>query len=133
MNIPGPEKRSNPIDAAFFRGVNRVDAALHRQHISVKKRLIRQCRTGSEGFWLMDANAYAVKALTVELEDSCAAARLFDMDVVTSERIVSRRELGYPPRKCLICEDVAHVCARSQRHDMAALLTAVANLLNDKC
>ena len=58
-------------------------------------------------------------------------ARLLDIDVMDKDGTVSRKELGLDARKCLICDDDAKVCARSQKHSMEELVARVDELCYD--
>ena len=57
--------------------------------------------------------------------------RLWDLDV-TDPRLgaLSRRSLGLPVRRCLVCGEAAHACARSRAHPLAELLGAIERILN---
>jgi holo-ACP synthase len=71
------------------------------------------------------------KYLAVIIESISPKARLLDIDVMDKDGAVSRRELGLDARKCLICDEDAKVCARSQKHSMEELLAKVKELCYD--
>lgn len=82
--------------------------------------------TGPEALYVVDAEALDIKRALVELEDSHPLGRLWDLDVICPRRgILSRRALGQPPRRCLVCDAEAHACARSQRHSLTQLLAVI--------
>ena len=82
--------------------------------------------------FLLDADALAVKAVTVELEDHAPVGRLFDMDVLCPDgRKVDRQELGREGRKCLICGGMAQACARSRTHAVPELQEKTRKILED--
>ena len=60
-------------------------------------REVRDLVTGPEGYLIVqeteELTAEAVKQLTVEIEDSSALGRLFDMDVITEAGGISRADL----------------------------------------
>ena len=57
--------------------------------------------------------------------------RLFDLDVLhTDGRSLSRREFDLPPRRCLICDDLAAVCGRSRRHSNEELQVRIRQILH---
>ena len=76
-------------------------------------------------------SAEEVKKITCSIEDGSRLGRLFDMDVMTEKGSISRKDLGKPGRKCLICGEDAKLCARSQRHPMQELLAEVDRILED--
>ena len=57
---------------------------------------------------------------------------ILDIDVMDKDGAVSRCELGLDARKCLICDEDAKVCARSQKHSMEELLAKVKELCYDE-
>lgn len=120
MNIPGPVKLDRDISIGFYVGCRLLADALrgckvlHRQ----EDRLI----TGCEGYYVVDMPAGELKQLAIDLEESDIIGRLFDMDVLdTDGRKLTREELGYSRRTCLLCEKDAVVCARSRAHSLEQL------------
>ena len=81
---------------------------------------------------MVDGAAYdtkQIKAMTVAIEEADSLGRLFDMDVMDKNGSMSRGELGANPRKCLLCDEDAKVCARSQKHEMTELLDEIQRIL----
>lgn len=123
MNIPGKIKTSQLISDSFQEGVYRIDKQLQRRHIKVILRELLTKKTGYEGFWLLDADPYEVKSQMIQIEISCDLGRLFDIDVLMpSMECISRTDLEYSQRSCLICDRPAHECARSQSHSKIDLI-----------
>lgn len=85
--------------------------------------------TGPEALLVVAADPEAIKRATVELEQSHPLGRLWDIDVATASRGLSRRDLALPPRACLVCGEPAHACARSRAHGVAELIAAIATLV----
>lgn len=127
MNIPGPEKHNGDISVGFYVGHRLISDALGNR--IVYKELHRE-NTGCEGYYIVDLPASELKQLAVELEETPSVGRLFDMDVLDcSGKKLSRRELGLPPRKCLLCDNDAVICARSRAHGLDALVDRTGFLL----
>jgi holo-ACP synthase len=82
--------------------------------------------TGPNALIVVDAPAVELKRALIELEATHPLGRLWDLDV-TDPRSggLSRRGLGLPVRRCLICDEPAHVCSRSRAHSLDALLGAI--------
>lgn len=132
MNIAGPLKNSDLIHRGFLYG----DALLREELLTSGFRLAEAQlfheNTGNEGFYLVDAPAEDLKRLTMSLEDSLPLGRLFDMDVLTPEKVqLSRKKLGFPLRRCLICGQDAKICARSGIHTPEELQKATVKILKD--
>lgn len=123
MNIPGPEKYSPEISVGFQVGHQLITDTL-RGHILYKE-LCRE-NTGCEGYYIVDLPAAELKQLAVELEETPSIGRLFDMDVLDVDGQKLSRET---PRKCLLCDNDAAVCARSRAHGLDALLDRTGFLL----
>lgn len=128
MNIPGPKKLDRDVSIGFFVGTRLLkDALAHypilhwEEHMPV---------TGCEGYYVVDLPAKELKALAIELEDTDPIGRLFDLDVLdTDGRKLSREDLGYPRRKCLLCDHDAVVCASTRAHKLEELTDRTGFLL----
>lgn len=130
MNIAGPVKNSPNIREGFEIGLTQLEDQLRGAGARVLCRETYREITGCEAMLLVDREALAVKALTVEIEDGSPLGRLFDMDVLRPDGTkVDRQELGLSGRKCLLCGQPAQVCARSRTHSVAQLRQATEELL----
>jgi len=82
--------------------------------------------TGPETIYAVEADALALKRAMVDLEDSHPLGRLWDLDVHYADGAgISRQDLQRPPRRCLICDEIAYACARSQAHTSGDLIKAM--------
>ncbi|UPQ71033.1 citrate lyase holo-[acyl-carrier protein] synthase [Kluyvera ascorbata] len=87
--------------------------------------------SGPEWMAAVCAPAKALKRQLMMLEQQHPLGRLWDIDVMDSDgRSLSRRELGLPARKCLICQSEAHVCARGRAHSLDLLLDEIARRID---
>lgn len=125
MNIPGPQKDGGPIRFAFLWGLEKLLAQTVPVHREVHFR-----PTGPEAFLVFAGEAAALKGKALRIEDGEIAGRLFDMDVLGAQgQKLERKE----PRRCLLCESPAALCARSRAHGLPALLTKAHALLEAQC
>lgn len=130
MNIAGPEKYNDNILWGFRLGNQWLKVQL--ADLSVLHYEEQILPTGCEGYYIVDASAALLKERTVQIEDSAPVARLFDMDVLDWDgRKLERGELGYAPRKCLICNQSAHICGRSRAHSVKVLQQRTLALLQN--
>lgn len=128
MNIPGPKKLDRDVSVGFFVGTRLLADALSTYPVLYREE--RRPITGCEGYYVVDMPAKELKALAIELEDIDPIGRLFDLDVLdTDGRKLSREELGYPRRKCLLCDNDAMVCASTRTHKLEDLTDRVGFLL----
>ena len=129
LNIPGPIK-----DRPEYRKVMewRMEALLAAFGANVVYSETRFLKTGAEGYVCLEGlEKVEVKYLSVIIESMSPKARLLDIDVIDKDGAVSRSELGLDARKCLICDEDAKACARSQKHSMEELVARVEELCYD--
>ena len=85
--------------------------------------------TGPEALFVVDAGGWLLKSATVELEDHHPLGGMWDLEVFAPEGLVTRRQLGFPARRCLVCERPAYVCGRSGRHPPEELCSTIRQLV----
>jgi len=125
LNIPGPIKDSSKYRDALVFGVSELKK--HLEEVVFEE--IRWLKTGSEAFLVVNEQAFDVKKKAVMVEEESPVGRLLDIDVIGKEGPVSRTEVGGEPRKCLLCDDDAKVCARSQKHSLEELLIKIDEII----
>ena len=117
LNIPGPVKVF-----PFAGWLLEIGDRLIRRMVKEERGEILQSRenrenTGLEGFYLLNLPPEKVKRNLTVAEEKHPLGRLFDFDVLDRRgEKVSRQELGFPERKCLICGGPAFLCSRSRKH-----------------
>lgn len=120
MNIAGPVKFDRDISIGFFVGCRLLKDALRGSkvlHMEEHREI-----TGCEAYYVVDLPARELKQIAIDIEETEMIGRLFDMDVLdTDGRKLTREELGYQRRRCLLCENDASVCARSRAHGLEQL------------
>ena len=120
MNIAGPVKRTPLIDRGFLYGDFLVREAL--RGLPILKRAFVDPKTGMESLYAVDSDPLEIKRRMARLEELPDLGRLMDLDVIRPDGSkVDREELGLEPRKCLLCNGPARICARSRAHTVAQL------------
>lgn len=66
-----------------------------------------------------------LKKLLIHIEDRQPMGRLVDLDLWQTNGSISRLDLGYPPRRCFLCDKEAHHCARNRTHSLSETSTFV--------
>lgn len=128
MNIAGPVKNSSLIRRAFKLGSRMLTDRLSLFNAPVLHSETVDEVTGCEGLYVVDLPPQKIKEITLSVEESCPAGRLFDIDVITVEGVkIARPEL----RKCLLCDKPALVCGRSRTHTVAQLQEVTKKLLTE--
>lgn len=130
MNIAGPEKCNALIKRGFALGDKWLQAQL--SDLKVLHTELHTEPTGYEGYYVVDTTPAELKRRTVQVEDYAPVARLFDMDVLDIDGSkLERTALGFPGRKCLLCDNPAHACSRSRTHTVAQLQAETKRLLQE--
>ena len=120
---PGAVKRSPLLDAIFAAALDAIRPLVD----DARARLEAVDDSGHHALYLLDGEARDWKTRMLALENRAPLSRLWDIDIIDRDGVaVSRRDLGLPPRRCLICDDDAKTCARERRHDIAALQADIA-------
>ena len=115
---PGAVKRSPLLDAIFAAAL----AAMRPLVDDARARIEAVDDSGHHALYLLDGEARDWKTRMLALENRAPLSRLWDIDIIDRDGVaISRRDLGLPPRRCLICDADAKTCARERRHSIAAL------------
>jgi len=126
--MPGPVKLCDNADIIFEAGCKAIEQAVPAEKRIEKK--ISESIAGIEVIYAADMPADELKRLCCEIEDSHPLGRLFDIDVIGTDGIPkSRTEIGFSPRKCLICGAPAAECVRSRKHSVDELLSEIEKVI----
>jgi len=129
--MPGPVKDGALPRRVLAQALHALEASLRGRRWRVLSRRVLWRNTGPEALYVVETDAGPLKSATIELEDRHPWGRLWDLDVLApGPRILSRKELGFAARRCLVCERPAAECGRSRRHGVEDLLIAIGNLVN---
>ncbi|MBT9521355.1 MAG: citrate lyase holo-[acyl-carrier protein] synthase [Dechloromonas sp.] len=126
LNLPGPDKSPPGATGLFRRGCAQIAEAFPGSLLLATDR----DALGHFALRVVDADPLAVKRLCIELEQSHPAGRLLDLDVYASETVqIGRASLGLPARRCLLCDQPAVDCMRTQRHAIGEVIAKAHELL----
>lgn len=132
LNIVGPVKVFPLAVRAFEEGLRLIHTQCSAWRLPVKKETKIQDITGYEAFLSVDSDPKLIKEILCRLEERTVLGRLFDLDVIRVDGTkVSRREFSMAPRKCLICDQEAFVCARSRAHSVEQLLERECQIMKE--
>ncbi len=132
INMPGDVKLNKISQIGFEVGLREIYQICVQAGCSVvSQSFINDC--GCESISAVsDISAEKLKYLMVDLEDSHPLGRLFDIDVFDVDgSILSRDQLGYPRRRCIICGRDAKICARNRVHPLPALIDKLSEIVNE--
>lgn len=140
-NIPGPIKNNNAIKALFQKGLDEILTAFIEEEFRIITQKILNGPTGIEAFILVKNEVTQVKEVMVSIELASPLGRLYDIDVLclpkneedTAQPLavssISRTELGYPERSCILCDQSAKACGRNRTHSVTEMQDYIASLV----
>ena len=123
LNIPGPVKvfpytkwTYEVGSSIILKGISLLNGVIIEQK-EVKK------DTGWEAFFALNLHPEDMKSYLLEQEEQHPLGRLFDFDILRADGSkLSRQELGFLERTCLLCGNPAFLCGRSRTHSAQELL-----------
>lgn len=128
MNIPGPVKDAPLIRRGFQEGCSKLEHRIPSDKIKYK--MIVQETTGCEAVYMIDMDPIEIKKITTGIEDENRLGRMFDMDVLDTERNKLDREVvGGLSRDCIVCGAPGRGCASRRLHSVAELQKATYQIL----
>ncbi|MEK5163563.1 citrate lyase holo-[acyl-carrier protein] synthase [Paenibacillus sp. FSL R5-0527] len=129
VNIPGPKKFTLTSRRIFREGYDALLERLAANDLNPVFKQIDDLITGPEGYIVVNADERILKQFAVQMETTHPLGRLLDIDVLgRTGQPISRTDLGYPRRKCLLCGQEAHICGRSKAHSVNELLYAIRSI-----
>ena len=133
LSVPGPVKTSVALMGAFDELLDEAVCALDDARVTQSIRYGGS--TGPECLMLVGMDARELKRRMVAIEQTHPLGRLADLDVLERTdaglRSVSRTELGFAARTCLLCGGEAKACARSRAHTVAAMQRKIATIIEE--
>ena len=131
---PGPVKDTPEARQLLTHALRALDSLMAGQGWQPLNREVRWDPTGPEALLVVNAPSRELKQAAARLEDEHPLGRLWDFDVIDVEGgAISRRALGMPNRRCLLCGEDAHACARSVAHPLPELQAAIRKIIHAYC
>ncbi len=132
LNIPGPHKVGEDFLWAFDRGLNSIKETFRAHNMTINKEIREESVTGYIYYASVHSDAIELKKAMCEIEEADRIGRIFDIDVLrTDGSKVSREEFDMGPRKCLMCELEAHICARNRSHTVKEMVEEIHRIIED--
>ncbi|PWC31511.1 ACP synthase [Azospirillum sp. TSO35-2] len=124
--MPGPVKDTPLSRFVMDTALGELDALFRRTGWAIPFHRPHWAATGAEALYAVAADARDLKRAVAALEDGHPLGRLWDLDVLDPQGgSLSRGTLGLAPRRCLVCGEPAHACARARRHPLDAVLAVI--------
>ncbi|EAM9431389.1 TPA_asm: citrate lyase holo-[acyl-carrier protein] synthase [Salmonella enterica] len=129
---PGEVKDTEASRYVMKQALRTLEDTLNKMFISSIQRWCEYSATGAFAIYSAEWDPSELKKICIILEDAHPLGRLWDFDVIGRDgKHVSRTNIGFPARRCLLCNESAHVCIRTQIHDMDSLLLTIQRRVNE--
>ncbi len=124
-NYPGEDK-NNFIPTSIVEIIkNEVEEIFNSKIIEIKK---IESIEGLTYIFSINFNGKVLKKIAMKIEETHTLGRCVDIDVFDEKGYpFSRADFGGSKRKCLICEDMAFVCGRTQKHSIEEIKNIIRN------
>lgn len=123
LNIPGPVKVFPYTKWTYEVGISIILKGISLLNgVIIEQKEVKK-DTGWEAFFTLNLHPEDMKAYLLEQEEQHPLGRLFDFDILRADGSkLSRQELGFLERTCLLCGNPAFLCGRSRTHSAQELL-----------
>jgi len=129
VNYPGLQK-TNVVTLTMIKEMSSLISATLGD--KVRGELLKQGAEGPIFYATVDEDVLVLKAIAVHFEETETLGRCLDLDVYDRlGRSISRQELGFPIRKCYLCNDYAHHCVRARRHSEHEIIAYIEDKYRD--
>ncbi len=127
--MPGKEKRN---EDTLFVAQCAVESIEQHFSSSILHNEKKDLPTGFEAYYIIDQDPLELKKQTCQIEEQHPLGRLFDIDVINFDGIpITRKAIGFSPRKCLICNNESRFCMRNFSHTQAELQQKITQMITD--
>lgn len=132
---PGGVKKNKLLEYIFDRALQVIVLFIDKNKITINEKIILNEDTGLYALFALEINPLSLKKHMIEIEESLPIARLWDLDVLDENgKIISRTEVDNNlPRKCLICDNNAKICARERKHSINEIYRKMQSLAAEDC
>lgn len=129
LNIAG-EVKSSPAYVYFINEVSKIlEEKLKDEDIRIIYKESDFQKTGDSIIFIVEEEKTKVKKICTRFEEENPWGRLLDIDVFDEEGSISRTDVGYDKRRCLLCEDNSFICRRLGRHTLKEISDKTHNLI----
>ncbi|GAM77859.1 apo-citrate lyase phosphoribosyl-dephospho-CoA transferase [Vibrio ishigakensis] len=132
VNMMGNVKVNEASSRVFLQGRLAIDNWVQGTSLNILRQEQFNHKAGYH--YLVAVNyhdADEIKKAMIALEESLPLGRLMDIDVIDRDgKPLSRTKLGFGQRQCIVCDQPAKACARSQAHSPMELQKALLEMFS---
>lgn len=130
LNTPGSEKDNKRYRIVHKYAMEFILESLKEKEIDILYKYRDDKFTGPEGYIVVDRDAFEIKEMMIDIEETHFLGRIFDIDVFDKDmNQISRTDLNINTRKCLLCSKNARVCMRERTHTIGKLAEKVNKMI----
>ena len=127
--MPGKEKRNEKSLFVAKCAMECIEKTFASSIVYIQK---KDLQTGFEAYYIINKVALELKKEVCLIEEEHPLGRLFDIDVINSEGLpITRQEVGFAPRKCLICDNESRFCMRNFTHTQEELKNRINEMITN--
>jgi len=127
INYPGINK--NTLEAEYaFNVLYSLLMNLFKDYIIYHE--VDKGYDGKSVLMVLRLDKFEAKRMSINIENEHELGRIFDIDIYEKENPVSRTELGFKERECIICKKSARECSRQKKHALDEVLEEINYLIN---
>lgn len=119
-----------PYKALFSSAVEVAKVDLMEFGVRIEQETCVETAIGPVCLLATRTNGRAIKMRMVSVEENAHWGRLWDIDVITTEGPIDRTTLGLSPRKCLVCNESAHICRKLGAHTLDKAVLGARRILD---
>ncbi|MCG8569605.1 MAG: citrate lyase holo-[acyl-carrier protein] synthase [Spirochaetes bacterium] len=126
LNIPGPNKNLQQYHKIYIAGYKAIMKMVNNNSWPLLFSHQKNNAAGFQLFLSINTDVKQLKIQSIKLEEKHPLGRIFDIDVLDNlGRAVSRKDVGFTSRTCLICSNNPLFCRRTNKHTLEETLTAI--------
>ena len=125
VNYPGVNK-----DNSVSQGIAKVmeKAICEKFSDSIHNKIITTTAEGPLVIIFINKDAKDIKLVAMDIEEKHPLGRCVDIDVYDESGLgISRGDFDLGMRKCYLCNDIAHNCVRSRKHNSSEVEEFIKN------
>ena len=127
INYPGENKNNFVVNSIFNIMKTEIFEIFNSKIIFSKK---IDSIEGPSLIFSINESDLTIKKIMIDLEETHILGRCVDLDVFSSTGYaLSRKDFNLEKRQCLICNNMAFICGRSQAHSLNDLIKTIENKL----
>ncbi len=127
--MPGSVKINKEALVIGLAAKDEITKTFNKNTIDSEEHILK---TGYEFYLTTDTEPLEAKQFCCLIEENHILGRLFDIDILDKNfNIISREQVGYEKRKCLLCDNEARFCMRNFTHTTQELLCRIKQLTEE--